>query len=1457
MKRDIAIIGVSGRFPKSKDINTFWKNLVDEEELIYFFSEEELLEKGLKKKELESSDYIKAASFIENSHKFDYPFFRYTLDEAKVMNPQTRMMHQLVWEALEDSATDIDRYRKKIGIFVGANKDLNWSLHAALTENPNVDELMKSKLVNPNFMGSLIAYKMNFKGPCYFLDTACSTSLSTAHLACRSLLLNECGIALVGGIRLLSFEDNGYTYVPGSIMSHDGHNRSFDASSTGTIGADGAGVVVLKRLEEALKDGDHIYAVIKGSAMNNDGDSKAGYTMPSVQGQTECIKLAHKIAGVVPSDITYVEAHGTGTKIGDPIEIESLNIAFNNTTKHSCAIGSIKSNMGHADEAAGIAGLLKTTLALKHKTIPASIHYIKANPTIGFSEGPFHVNVKTKAWEKKEDKPLIAAVSSLGIGGTNVHMILGEAPQRDTSGEEVKYKLIRYSLKSESALDKYRIKLADFIDNNEEVNLMDLTYTFQVGRKSFYHGNFMVVQNKKDLLDQLRTKSIKSHELRPKQQMVFMFSGQGSQYFNMGKGLYNSIPLFKEIMDQGFNYLNKKTSQDYKTILYGEKDEAQKINQTAFTQPILFLFEYALAKVLMVYGLQPDYLIGHSLGEYTAACISGVFTLEVGLDIVCQRAALMASVEGGDMLSVGMPINEIPLEWIDQVSVAAINSPDTFVLSGTKEQMARVSDQLKEQEVPCTLLKTSHAFHSKMMETMLDEFEDKLKQVNFKPPTIPFISNLTGELISDEEATSIKYWSAHITGTVQFQKGIKHLMDMNYTLLVEVGPGNTLTTFSRQGMIPGDFNAAINTIKHPKDKMDDEKYFATFLGHLWVHGYDIDWQSFYEGKSFKKIPAPTYAFDAFELPTKVDVNELLQSGKTNRPVFIQKAETEDFLYVPSWKHVPAKKQKCLKETQDTYLFLSDGSERNSSLKVGLQSANKKVIEIRQDTEYRVSKDIVHFNLEDSRDWKKLWENLNQKGIQVSALIDTCTGRTEGTKIMDSFLNLLKGYLGSDHTHQLCFVILSEESCEVTGVENKKGYCEHIATMLQVATQENPLLNGGQLDWDGIGETEKLALQLVEEINRNEKFFRVAFRNGRRWLPYFETVPLEEGFENPIIQSNGVYLITGGSSEAEYFLAKHLLQKYDAQVIILSHQILADQLPNGKGTLWTELHQKYPKLSIEHSDLTNRETFTETVNNLISRFSRIDGIIHSHKDSEEITALVEELSTDILKKQSIARVDSLTYIGAIFKDRKPDFIKVISSLSSFLGGIAYGAYASVHTLMDQKSLYELQFEGDFSVLNLDRISEKDQWLREQELITAFEYSFQRTDLPQLLVSKRDINSPQKTFQQQMQQSIEVTMVNRLGLQNNFEPAETETQGAVIHLFEELFGLKGIGIQDDFFELGGDSLKGMMIINKIKKTMKVSLKISDLFSNSSVTAIAGLIEEKQWLQQDKEELNEMVI
>lgn len=1467
MKRDIAIIGMSGKFPKSKNIEEFWKNLVDEKELIHFFSDEELINRGVDKKEINQQNYIKVASFIEGTNTFDYPFFKYTLDEARIMNPQTRMMHQLVWEALEDASCNIDTYRKKVGIFLGANKDLNWSLHAMLTNDLNVDHLTKTKLSNPNFMASLIAYKLNFTGPCYFIDTACSTSLSTAHLACRSLLLNECGIAVTGGIRLLSCDVNGYTYTEGSIMSNDGHSRSFDSKSSGTIGTDGAGVVVLKRLEDALKDNDNIYAVIKGSAMNNDGNAKAGYTMPSVQGQAECIKLAQKIAGVSPKDITYIEAHGTGTKIGDPIEIESLNLAFNNDTNHQCAISTVKSNMGHADEAAGVMGLIKTALSIKNKKILASLHYQEANPTINFNEGPFYVNPKTKEWKTDDQKLRTAGISSLGIGGTNIHVILQENLLEEKQKINKEYKLVRYSAKTETALENYETRLLNFLEKNKEVDIDSLAYTLQVGRKQFDFAKYLVIKDQDDLIESLKNKKTKEGIVKAKNNFVFMFSGQGSQYVNMGKDLYDSFPVFKEFLDEGLDLLQQLNDNDYKSILFNKDAESSDlINQTLFTQPILFVFEYALAKLLIAFGTTPDYMIGHSLGEYVAATISGVFSFEDALKIVSKRAELMSKVAEGDMLSIGMPVDMVEKGIIENVSIAAINSSDSFVVSGTKEDITLVKKKLEAKEITYVSLKTSHAFHSKMMQEVLEDFEKELQSISLNNPRIPFISNSTGNYILNEEVTSIKYWSNHIVEAVQFEKGIKELIKLNNSIFIEVGPGRTLTTFYKKCQNRDLENTVVTTIRHPKEIINDNQYFIDFFGKLWLNGVDIDWTMYYQNNRPSKISLPTYTFDEYDIPSKVQIDDNLL--KLNDVNLIQKNISES-LYIPSWKYSPKNNykktifsgaNKCLVFNDESpfsveliQLLIKNGSTVFTITK-GKQfkalTSSSFTINPEEKDEYRQLNDYL-ININFDYDFIiYLWE-LNEKPLTKKT-----STYLEYNQTFDNVLKIINGLALDEVKNPKKIVVLNDKNYKVTGAENNEKVNQHTGTLLNVFAQENQNIYATFLDIDRANYDVN---DIIKELEGANKYDVVAYRNGRRWVSYYEPLKLSEDdkIKTSILKKQGNYLITGTLDDIECTLANHLLNAYEANVFILSNKPPFKWNEKQK-QVYEQLKQQPGNFTCLHVDITNYDNLLQEIENIEHKYGVINGIIHAARNTEiKSVELVSSLEDDTIKTHFSLRVKGLLNLKQIIQKRKIDFVKVFSSLSSFLGGVSYGGYASAAAQMDSIVLKE---GTNWSILNLDRVYDEDPWIRPEELINVLHYSLMQDDLPQIIVSKRDLNNLEKDIHKEEKPKNNVK-INRKIVKASFTPPKNETETGVIKLFENLFGITELGVEDDFFELGGDSLKAIMLINKLKKSIGVTLTMSDIFSYKTIANISTLIDQTKWMQEeaneDQEEIDTIVI
>ncbi|MCP5104812.1 MAG: type I polyketide synthase, partial [bacterium] len=783
---EIAVIGMAGRFPGADNIDEFWDNLKNGVESISFISEDQLMGAGLDARLLKNPNYVKSrGGVIEDKDHFDAHFFGYTPGEAEVMNPQMRIFHECAWEALENAGYAPGCFDAAVGVYAGASSSFHWEALTFLSgKRDNATHLAVHNIANKDFLTTRLAYKLDLKGPAITIQSACSTSLVAVHLACQGILDGECDMALAGGASISSADNNGYLYQEGMILSADGHCRAFDAGASGTIGGDGAGVVVLKLLEHAIEDRDYIYAVIKGSAINNDGINKASFTAPSREAQTETIKAALRMAEAEPRSISYIETHGTGTPIGDPIEMAALKQAFNTPEKQFCAVGSVKTNIGHLDAAAGIAGFIKAALALNYRLIPASLHYEKPNPKIDFENSPFYVNARLKEWKTNGER-LRAGVSSLGIGGTNAHVIMEEVPAecrvRQGDAGAGQYKLLLLSAKTGTALDNASQNLTAFLKDNPGTNLADAAYTLQVSRKVFQHRRMVVCSTVNEAVESLpdpgstRVRSFLSREEnRP---VVFMFSGQGSQYIDMGLQLYREEPVFRAQMDRCFNILNPLAGTDIKALLYpdaaadGSVKLTERLNRTEMTQPLIFAVEYSLATLLMKWGLSPYAMTGHSIGEYTAACLAGVFSLEDALELVVLRGKLMQGMPPGGMLSI--PLSEARLVPMlnRRVALAVVNSSSHCVVSGEFDAIDAFAEALKENGFEGKPLHTSHAFHSAMMDPILEEFETSMAQVTLNKPGIPYISNVSGGWIKAEEAVSPGYWATHLRSTVRFSAG--------------------------------------------------------------------------------------------------------------------------------------------------------------------------------------------------------------------------------------------------------------------------------------------------------------------------------------------------------------------------------------------------------------------------------------------------------------------------------------------------------------------------------------------------------------------------------------------------------------------------------------------------------------------------------------------------------------
>jgi amino acid adenylation domain-containing protein len=871
--QDIAVIGMAGRFPGADSIEALWTLLKEGRETTRFFTEAELdasIPHGLRN----DAEYVKARGVINKPDEFDPAFFGINPRLAELMDPQHRIFLEIAWEALESAGYVPQQYDGSIGVFGGCRNNTyyytNVLPHTELVERVGSFQVMTAN--DKDYIATRTAYALNLRGPAVTVQSACSTSLLAIAQAVDSIRNGQCDMALAGGAAIAQPINSGYLYQEGAMLSNDGHCRPFSADARGTVFSDGAGIVLLKGLEDARRDGDTILAVIKGVGVNNDGGGKGSFTAPNAEGQAGAIAMALQDARVDPATIGYVEAHGTATPIGDPIEIEGLKMAFGaQTATRFCAIGSIKSNMGHLTTAAGVAGFIKTVLALRHQQIPSSIHYTAPNPAIDFDNSPFFVNTALTEWAQTPD-PRRAGVSAFGVGGTNVHVVLEEYPAEmpvETASEPVTAKpvqLVTWSAKSTASRDRYGAILADHLQQNRHLNLADVAFTLQTTRAVFQHRRFAVASTTGELAEKLRAGTGSSQEVKSIKEIpgevVFMFPGQGSQYLNMGRELYENEAVYRQAVDECAEELGKYLETDIRAVIYpkeGNGKAEEKLKNTRFTQPALFVTEYALAKLWMSWGIEPSLLCGHSIGEFVAAHLAGVFSLADALKLVAVRGRLVSELPRGSMLSVRMDADQISTLMPEPLSIAAINSQKLCVVAGHDEDIAAFASVLDGKGIPNRVLQTSHAFHSVMMEPVVAEFRKVVDGVVLNAPQKRIVSTVSGTLLTDAQATDPAYWAKHLRLTVRFSEALEFSIVLNQPLLIEVGPGNATTTFARQQA--GSRPATIITSLDKKGAQSEYESLLKALGQLWISGLEPDWKAFYLNQNRVKVNLPTYAFD--------------------------------------------------------------------------------------------------------------------------------------------------------------------------------------------------------------------------------------------------------------------------------------------------------------------------------------------------------------------------------------------------------------------------------------------------------------------------------------------------------------------------------------------------------------------------------------------------------------------
>jgi acyl transferase domain-containing protein/thioesterase domain-containing protein/acyl carrier protein len=1307
----IAIVGMAGRFPGSRDIAEFWRNLKDGVEAIRQFSDAELRAAGVSDDELAEPDYVKSGVVLQDLDMFDAAFFGFSPRDAAIMDPQHRVFLECAWEALEDAGHVPESFKGSIGVYAGSGMN-SYMIYNLLTNHALVKSaglfLIRQTGNDKDVLATRVSYELNLHGPSINVQTACSTSLVAVHLACQSLLNQECDMALAGGVTIEFPHGRGYTYREGEILSRDGHCRAFDADASGTVFSSGAGMVVIRRLEDALADHDTIYAVILGSAINNDGSRKVGYLAPSVDGQAEVIAEALGVAGVKASDISYVETHGTGTRVGDPIEVKALTQAFRESSQARgyCAIGSLKTNIGHLDTAAGVASLIKTALALRHRQIPPSLHFRKPNPLIDFQDSPFFVNDHLTEW-KSDRGPRRAGVTSLGIGGTNAHVVLEEAPsveERATSKRP--YQLLVLSAKTAPALEQASRNLGTYLQEHRELQLQDVAYTCQSGRKPFAHRRVLAVATNEEACallgksDPSRVLTGQAGTTAPG--VVFMFSGQGSQYVNMGRVLYETEPVFRTQVDLCAERLLPDLGLDLRHLLYPPEQESsaagEKLSRTCFTQPALFSIEYALAQWWMTHGIALGAMIGHSIGEYVAACFAGVFSLEDGLHLSATRGRLMDEMPRGSMLAVSASPDAFTIP--KELSLAAVNGPEQCVVSGPSEAIQEFAKELEQRSVPCRVLHTSHAFHSAMMDPMLEVFRAELSKVSLHAPKAPYLSNVTGTWITAGEATDPSYWTKHLRNCVQFSRGLVELFRDPARVFLEVGPGQALTSLVRQHAARPKSARVFPSMRHPQEQVSDAAFLLNTVGQLWIAGCPIDWNSLHDGESPRRVSLPAYPFERQRYWIEPG-GSLLQGHGSEPAPRSEASQSESWFHQRVWKKVPLAETPS--STPETWLVFLDEAGLGHEISKQLKAAGHEVLQVTAGSKYKRTGAGSYEVCPGGRDdYDQLladiakYEHLPARILHLWPVIGTTAKRTLEQTLDLSFYSLLflAQALGDQDIEKAYIACVSNGLHSVSGEPVAEIARATLLGPVRVIPKEFPGTFCRHVDLDReIQDWEKAAGCIIAECSSQTADTCVAYRQAERWIESFEPASLHSQPSSSRLREKGVYVITGGLGGVGLLIAEHLARTVHARLALIGRtpippvsqwdSLLAntdgDKALQQKIGKLRELEALGGKVLTFAADVTDRKQMKEALRAVERHCGGINGVIHA-------AGSIEDGPLQIKTRESASRVLAPKIQGTLvlqqaLGDSKLDFLLLFSSISSLAPPAGQVDYAAANAFLD--------------------------------------------------------------------------------------------------------------------------------------------------------------------------------
>jgi amino acid adenylation domain-containing protein len=1352
----IAVIGLACRFPGADTAEQFWHNLSQGVCSIRALSPQALQARGVPPEVYEQPDYIKVGATLEGVEYFDPGFWGLSRREAVLMDPQHRLFVEACWHALEHAGYAPTQGGASTGVFAGSFLPL-YLLHylhgggLMRPDNPALAHL--TEIGNDkDYLATRVSHLLNLRGPSLSVQASCSTGLVAVATACQALLARQCDMALAGASSL-TLPQAGYTYQEGFVYSRDGQCRAFDADASGTVLGDGVGVVVLKRLDDARAAGDNILALIKGFAVNNDGGLKADYSAPSVQGQAAVVAAAQAMAGVEADTISYIEAHGTGTLIGDPIEVRGLTTAFRQSTDRTgfCALGSVKPNIGHSNIAAGMAGLIKVILSMQHRQLPPTIHFTRPNPAMRLDETPFYVNDRRRAWETPDGIPRRAGVTSLGIGGTNSHVILEEwVSDADPGGarspghsDMALHQLLTLSAKTPNALEQNRRHLITYLETHAAVNLGDVAYTLSVGRNAFAYRHAVTCHDISSALAALATLAPLRHTgashdtfnqgvgAATRRSVVLMFTGQGAPYLHMGRGLYDDVPTFRRYFDACCERLIPLIQADLRTLLYHDGDDTEVRRRAYYLQPSLFAVSYALAQTLIDWGIRPTAVVGHSLGEYAAACVAGMMSLEDALSLVVTRGYAMEEADEGAMLAVNLGeaamltfLAEAGAPWAadgPHVSLAAVNGPHRTVLSGRSQALADVAVALQDRGVACRRVDVARAFHSPMMQQAAEAIVRQARLITLHAPAIPLVSNLTGTWLTATQAVDAAYWGEHMLQTVRFGDNIQTILQQGPDVVLEIGPGRLLTNLVAEALrhLSDHAPVLVPTMRHARaSKGTDRGALLQAVGRLWTAGIDVDWHACHRGEPHRRVALPGYAFERHRCwPDEPPPGPRLDPTRAEAPWTQDRVlPLAERFYLPSWKRALPARNKLLDAPVSWLVWLDHSGPAaalGEALVAALMQQGHPVQRVYRAAALEPSPPLGEgayaMRADAPQAYATLLDQLAAADLYPQRMVylwslngGEASIEQALTHTYEPLLYLAQALATRAASEPLRLWVVTDQTMQVSQEALQPMKATILGPSL-VLPQEAPHVSCRVLDLQ-LPAADDLLDGLVGRVLQEclaaapDGEAMIALRGEQRWLPAYEPVPLAAANASAApaawLQPRQTYLITGGLGRIGMVLAQHLAglpsnlvlttrTAFPARAQWESLADAADTPPALRHMLKQFLHWEIlgTRVLVLQADLANASDVERILTTSADRFSGLSGIFHAagHAHLRYLT----QLTPDDSAREFAPKIQGLLHLEKAIGQLpcKPAFVVLFSSMASILGGLAMTAYVAANRFMD--------------------------------------------------------------------------------------------------------------------------------------------------------------------------------